>query len=391
MALAAAVVLAACSERTSPDPVPDVSDDAALVVGGSRTVGAAARERLARRLALALADPQFRARVKRELDRSPVREHKLHFQRHLVAADRRALRDIAHLTRETDAAVETDARVAPALELYLPVPAHRRVWQGGERILVATAQADWEPPVAFTTKGERLILDPRTPPDTPVLALVPVETDFDHIPELIVDGGGGGSGPPAGLYMTYAHFNETFEGWLKGSPEFEVHLLGQAGGTDSLQSYSCAGEHASGYFRYNQDGLNWSGNALLIMQTQINAYKAAHPTQNMRVFVIEDDDTSCQIKTDVNRFGALIRAVESAYPNLTGGRDSTSSNLQRWWRRANALQKIIKAIASVIVTNDELVGNAVESSVAGVSYPGANWVVKGENNKTNGWMNLVMR
>jgi hypothetical protein len=128
-----------------------------------------------------------------------------------------------------------------------------------------------------------------------------------------------------------------------------------------------------------------------MMQTQINSYKSAHPNQNLRIFVIEDDDTSCKIKTDVNRFGALVKAVEAAYPRLTGGRDSTSSNLQKWWKRANSLQKIIKAIASVIVTNDELVGNAVEDAVVGVSTPGFNWVVKGDGNKTNGWLNVVMR
>ena len=86
-----------------------------------------------------------------------------------------------------------------------------------------------------------------------------------------------------------------------------------------------------------------------------------------------------------------MKAVEAAYPLLTGGRDSTVQHLQRWWKRANALQKILKAVASLIKTNDELVGNAVESAVVGVSYPGANWIVKGESNKTNGWINLVMR
>jgi hypothetical protein len=395
MGLAAAVaVLAACSERTSPEPLPDQPDHAPAALPSTPAAANAARERLARRLAISLADPQFRARLKRELDRSPVRERKLHLQRFLTGGDRRALRDLARLGRDTDAAVEADARGAIPLEIYLPVPAHRLAWSGDERILVATAHADGDAPVAFTTSGERLVLDPVTPPATPVLAVVPVETDFDAVePREHLLGGntGGASGPPPGLYMTYAHFNENFEGWLKGSPELEVHMLGQAGYTDSLQSYSCAGERASGYYRFNQDGLDWSGSVLLIQQQQINSYKSAHPNQNMRVFVVEDDDTSCQIKADVNRFGALIKAVETAYPKLTGGRDSTGTNLQRWWKRADALQKLIRAVASFIVTSDELVGNGVETSVAGVSYPGANWVIKGDNNKTNGWVNLIMR
>ncbi|MBA2458136.1 MAG: hypothetical protein H0V43_04165 [Gemmatimonadales bacterium] len=402
IALGTVAVLAGCGERTSPEPIPDAPEHGPAAVSAGRGQPHAARERLARRFALALADPSFRARVKGELDRSPMPERKLHLQRFLTGTARSALRDLARAGREADAAVETDVSAAPALEFYLPVLAHRSAWRGDDRILVATAHADGEAPVAFTTAGRRVILDPNTPPDTPVLAVVPVEADFDRLSGMGQlkagpgDAGGGGGGvpspppPPAGLYMTYAHFTDQFEGWLKGSPEFEVHMLGQSGTTDSLASYSCAGEHAGGYYRFDQNGLDWSGNVLLISQAQLNLYRSAHPNQNMRVFVVEDDDTSCQIKADVNRFGALIKAVETAYPQLGGGRDSTSS-LQRWWKRADALQKLIKAVASFIVTNDELVGNAVESAVVGVSYPGANWVVKGESNRTTGWINLVLR
>lgn len=394
-ALALTGVLAGCGDRTSPDPLPDSppAPESALHLGSATSD--AARERLARRLAIALAEPEFRARVKADLDRSPVRERKVHFQRYLASAGKRALRDVARLSRDTEASVEAEAQGAMPLELYLPVEAHRRAWSGDERILVATARGDREAPVGFTTSGERVVLSPTSPPATPVLALVPVETDFDR-PEgganLIFDGGGPApNNQPPGLYMTYAHFVETFEGWLKGAPEFEIHMLGQAGNTDSLTSYSCAGERAGGYYQFNQDKLDWSGNVLLITQTALANYKTAHPNSNMRVFVVEDDDTSCQIKTDVTRFSTLVKAVETAYPLLTGGKDTTSSNIQKIWKRANALQKIIKAVASVIVTNDELVGNAVESTVVGVTYPGANWVVKGANNKTNGWINLIMR
>jgi hypothetical protein len=397
VALGAAAVLASCTERTGPSPDPVSVQPAESRLAGTATpaIVNSARERLARRLAVALADPAFRARVRRELERSPVREHKLHLQRFLTGTNLHALRDVARLSREPEATVAADARTAAALEFYMPVPEHRRTWKGDANLLVATAHRDREAPVAFTTTGKRLVLDANRPPSTPVLAVVPVETDFDRAvaaPRLQGGNtGGGSSNPPPGLYMTFSHFTEKYEGWLKGGPEFEVHLLGQAGASDSLTSYSCAGEHAGGWYAFDQNDLNWSGSVLLMSQTQINNYKSVHPNQNLRIFVVEDDDTSCQIKTDVNRFGALVRAVEAAYPQLTGGRDSTGTSLQRWWRRANALQKIIKAAASLIQTNDELVGNAVESAVVGVSYPGANWVVKGENNKTTGWINLVMR
>jgi hypothetical protein len=387
MALAAALTLAGCTDRTSPDIATETAQ-------ASRDTPASARERLAQRIAVALADDRFRAQLKQDLDRSPVREGKLHLQRYLSSSHARATSDIARSTGESNAAVELDARRSPPLELYLPVPAHRAAWTGDDHILVATAGDERQPPVAFSPKGERLVLSPTSPPDIPVLALVPVETDFDAVapgPQLLGEPSGGSSTPPAGLYMTNSHLVETFESWVKGAPEIEVHMLGQAGSSDSLTTYSCAAGTASGYYRFDQNSLDWSGSVLLINQTQLDLYKSAHPGQNLRVFVVEDDDTSCQIKTDPARFSNLVKAVEAAYPMLTGGRDSTGGSLQKIWKRANAIQRLIKALASLIKTNDELVGNAVESAVVGESYPNSNWIIKGDNNKTNGWIRLVMK
>lgn len=391
IALAAAGLVAGCADRTNPEPTAESPLPPETAAHVSPAPAGAAREQLARRLALALGDAGFRARLKRDLDRSPVREGKLHFQRYLAGAERQPLHDLARLSGESELAIEAAAKGAPALELYLPVPDHRRAWRGDDRVLVATAHADHEQPVAFTTRGERIVLSATTSPATPVLALVPAETDFDGASRLIFDGGGGTQNPPPGLYMTYAHFVETFEGWLKGAPEFEIHMLGQAGTSDSLTSYGCSGERAGGFYQFNQDKLDWSGSVLLITQTALANYRTAHPDQNMRVFVVEDDDTACQIKVDGNRFANLVKAVEATYPALTGGKDTTGSNLQKFWKKANALQRLIKALASLLNSNDELVGNAVESSVVGAYYPGANWVVKGESNKTNGWINLIMK
>jgi hypothetical protein len=386
-ALAAVLAFTGCTDHTSP-AIPTEAAQA------SRDTPAAARERLARRIAVALADDRFRTQLKQDLDRSPVREGKLHLQRYISSAHARATGDIARSTGESNAAVELDARRAPPLELYLPVPAHRTAWTGDKNVLVATAGDERQPPIAFSPKGERFVLSPTSPPDIPVLALVPVETDFDQVeagPRLLGGPSGGTSPPPAGLYMTYSHLVETFESWVKGAPEIEVHMLGQAGSSDSLTSYSCAAGTASGYYRFDQNSVDWSGSVLLINQTQLNTYKSAHPGQNLRIFVVEDDDTSCQIKTDPARFSNLVKAVEAAYPTLTGGRDSTNGSLQKIWRRANAIQRILKALASLIKTNDELVGNAVESGVVGQSYPNSNWVIKGDGNQTNGWIKLVMK
>jgi hypothetical protein len=60
--------------------------------------------------------------------------------------------------------------------------------------------------------------------------------------------------------------------------------------------------------------------------------------------------------------------------------------------KAPVLIRVYKSITSWFKTNDDPVGNAVEDRVAaGFFFPGANWVVKGENTQTNGALKLEMR
>ncbi|MDQ3222534.1 MAG: hypothetical protein M3Q75_03540, partial [Gemmatimonadota bacterium] len=345
--IAIAVALVAACDRPEPtgireDPVSEVRPESPEAV--QQVQERTAMDRLAQRLARALADPDFRSYIKSELDRSPFTENKLQLQSLLNRSNRRVLRDVARLTREPESAIELDAQNAIPLEIYFPVPAHRALWTGGSDVLVASAREDREAPVAYDVKGRRRVLSADAPPATPVLAIVPVETDF----------GAGGAisyaasdeppppptppSPPPGLYMTYAHFVQDFEGWFKGSPEYEIHILGQAGASDSLTDYQCAGEAAGGYYRFDQNSLDWSGGVLLFSQTQLNNYKAAHPNQNFRIIALEDDDTGCKIKFDSNRFKNLQTVLQGAYPDLTGSKDTTGS-LGKVVKRANALQK----------------------------------------------------
>jgi hypothetical protein len=400
-ALALLVGGLACSDRT-PGTGPAPGPAAGPRAGSPATASAAAAppEQLARGLALALADPAFRARVRAQLDRSPHREHKLPFQRFLAADGGLALAALARGTGRTTTELAREVNRTIPLEMYLPVPAHRRAWTGGPDVLVATAIADHDVPVAFDVHGSRRLLDPEHPPATPVIAVVPVETDFSPKPSALIAcleycGGGGGGGvspppPPPGLYMTRAHFVEDFEGWLKGSPEFEVHILGQKGQSDSLTDYQCAGEKQPGTYYFDQNDLDWSGSVMLFSQSQLDAYNAAHPGQNVRVFVLEDDDTACEIKANRDNLGNLFKAVDAAYKAATAGNQKTST-LVKVFTQANAFQKLLSAIASFFNTNDELVGNAVEDAAVGTTYPGYNWIVKGENTVTNGWIKLEMK
>ena len=79
-----------------------------------------------------------------------------------------------------------------------------------------------------------------------------------------------------------------------------------------------------------------------------------------------------------------------AYSGKTGARDTLSSGTKTI-KNARSFQDILTLLAHFILTNDEMVGNAIEDVVAGAYYPGANWIVKGENNVTNGWIKLEMR
>jgi len=399
VAVAVLVAVGACTDRTPVTPGTEAPLAAPAV--GPPSAGRPPVE-LAKLVARTLKNPAFRAYLKAQLDASPYREHKLQFQTFVGANSERALREIAAENGLTKDAIATAAKAAIALEVYFPVPAHRAAWTGDEQVLVATALADRDAPVAFDPDGHRSVLDPDTPPATPVLALVPVETDFSIRPALQTclecDGGGGGGGggtsppppPPApGLYMTKSHFVQDFEGWLKGSPEFEVHILGQKGQTDSLIDYQCAGEHAGGPYTFDQNDLDWSGSVLLFSKSQIDQYNAAHPNQNVRVFVVEDDDTACEIKTDTDRFQKLIFKVDSVYNKLTTGNDS-SNTIQKYWGYAKATYNVFQSLASWFKSNDELVGNGVKDEIVESFYPGYDWFVKGDNNITNGWINLVM-
>jgi hypothetical protein len=399
--LAVLVAVAGCDR-----PAPTASEEAAsppTIGSQSRSsIERAAMDRLAQRLARALADPAFRARLRAELERSPFVEHKVQLQNFLHASDGGALKEVARLNGATETTVQAETDEAIPLEIYFPVQAHRKAWSGGPDLLVASAREDRETPVAYDVSGHRQLLSPESPPARPVLAVVPVETDFSpgreiagmECQELCGGGGGGGGGtapsPPPGLYMTYSHFVQDFEGWLKGDPEFEIHILGQSGTSDSLRDYQCAGNAAGGYYHFDQNSLNWTGSALLFTQVQLGNYKTAHPNQNFRIVALEDDDTGCVVKLDANRFKNMITTVQNQYPNLTGAKD-TANAIVKWVKRANALQKILRAVYSFITTQDDLIGTAIEDVVVGQSYPGANWIVKGENNVTNGWIKLEMR
>ncbi len=411
------LALAACGDRetsttlTAPALTPAPGTPATPVLSAATRRDELHLEALARRMARSLRDPGFRAYVKAELDGSRFAEHKIHFQRFLRGNGRRALRDLARDNGESDAAVEADADAAMPVEMYFPVPAHRTAWSGDEHLLVATAVADHEAPIAFDLQGRRRLLDPAHPPATPVLAIVPVETDFDRIPPpagatcTACNGGGGGSGggggvtpnigATPGLYLTYAQFAQDFEGWLKGAPEFEIHIMGPASPSDTanLASFQCIGEKASSGYTWDMNSLTWSGSQLLFTTAQMDAFQRAYPGRGYVIFAVEDDDTACGIRTDSDRAGTLIKSITQLVGAYKAAKDSTIWSLggvQRILKAGRSGSGFLTAAYNFLKSNDDIIGIAVSDAVRGRFNPVTNWTVLNKDLDVNGTFKLEM-
>lgn len=367
-------------------------------------------QRLARRFALALNNPVFRAEVLGALGGSGQREGRLHLQRFLRRGQGGGLGRMAAAAGVAPAELRADLEAAPSMEVYLPVPGHRAAWRGGTDVLVATARVDGEAPVAYDLQGRRRVLDPHTPPSEPVIALQTWEGKDDPDCDEITKGCGGsgdGSGdgsdpgdptspPPAsstgGLFLTETRFFDKFEGWLKGAPEFEIHVLGHKSGTTEMVSYQCVGEQAGGPYLWNQDDLTWSGTVMMFSQAQLDQFDALHPGQGLRFMILEDDDGPCQIKVNRERASDLFKAADKAYDAWTSGKQIKFTDFSKAFTKAKSFYDLISGLASFFKTNDDIVGTAVlDAGAAGAIRTGANWIVKNEKNITTGALRLEMR
>ncbi|MGE3526420.1 MAG: hypothetical protein AB7I33_10900 [Gemmatimonadales bacterium] len=198
--------------------------------------------RMARALARALSREGVRRRLYQLLHASAFPEHKLRLS-DLLRGDGAGL--LAAMGAEDG---RGGGRVLAALdslvdfELYLPVPAHWARWNGDDGIIVASVLNHREEPIAFDPRGRRVPgISRDAVPDTPVLALVPVETDFDAYARMeratcgtscpppctgTSCGGSGGNNPPPPdiLRLAGIQTSDDHEGWLAGDPEYELYV-----------------------------------------------------------------------------------------------------------------------------------------------------------------------
>ncbi|HTK56011.1 MAG TPA: hypothetical protein VL295_04260, partial [Gemmatimonadales bacterium] len=246
---------------------------------------------------------------------------------------------------------------------------------------------------------------------TPVLAVVPQETDFDS-PSAIEGAviapcdtcdasGGNGTGTggegmpqpsdaPPSLRMTYFSVSKDFEGWLKGDPEYEIHVMGPVSQADTThyRTMYCIGEHSAKYWDNDDD--SWSGDVTLMSAPELYAFHSTFPNNNYSVLAIEDDDTSCEIRVDKDRITALVNAVSNTYANYKAARDSLGLN-NKTVNAARSAWNLIVAVANFFKTNDDMIGIAVSNSITGMYSPNANWAWIGENANRYGWVKLELR
>src|SRR5882672_941436 len=106
--------LAACSDRESPLVPPDPA--VAISPPAAGRAHLPQMERLARRFARALNDPEFRSYVYRRLAASPYREHKLPFCHFLGEEGGQGMRALSAGRREVEDSIARESDAASALE-----------------------------------------------------------------------------------------------------------------------------------------------------------------------------------------------------------------------------------------------------------------------------------
>lgn len=388
--LCAALLVAACSDH---DPAPLTLPSTQPSADAATT----ARERLAARLAVALADPALRQEFADRFATSDAPEGKLQFQELARADGNRLIATLASRGGGSISDLLTDLDVARNLEVYLPVPSHRESWQGNADFLVATIAHDGERPVAFDATGHRTVLSATLPPRVPVIALVPQEFDFKAPRPTFAtcttdcgDGGSDGGGSldnPIGLYLVATDFDENHESWLKGAPEFEFHVYGEVAGKP--EQLACTGETAGRAYQWNTDETHWQGAVALFTEADVTAYTLRNPKAIIRIVAWEDDDKPCIPVSDGAFVNELAKMLDNLYKGYTGAK--TDPGWLKGVRSALAAFGLAEAMRNFIHGTDDLIGMGVEASIVGWSPGSANFILKGEGGATTGSFETAYR
>lgn len=366
-------------------------------------------EPFAQNLARFLATPRGRRFLANEFRRSRVKEQKVELRSLLAHMLRDPGAELTSSSRTATQSMATSANEYAPIEVYIPFADQRARWTENDAVQVVAILDDDDDPIAYQGDGSRSVLSKTAKPAVTTVVVTAAEQSFTtgSMGSMICDpdvtdcssGGGGGSGddpppPPAdtSLFMTRLKIDSDYESIFKGSPEFEVHILGPAGTTDSVTTMQCAGEHAGTpyAFDYNDTDHTWTGNVLLFSKAQMAAFHSGHPGKAFRVFVVEDDDESCVLRMDETEVQSMFALFSSTFSGLDAAIDTTF-NLVNTLKAGNAVYNFLSSLANFILTKDDLVGTALADSVVGEYFTDANWVIRGPGNSTKGYMKLEMK
>lgn len=425
VATAGAFLLAGCNGDTTAPMAPSVSPVYASLTAEGVSSSRASEGELARLVALALADPELRRQVRNDMRDAPMREHKLELSKYLYGPTGTILRSkMVESSGLSSNAVLTSLHALPPLEFYMPVAAHRKSWKGESDLIVAAQIDDHDAPIAWDLRGNRVTLSLAAPPETPVMVVVPVETNFsrrltpnqvaargnpsrptidgnetaaegDISPLCVLNcggggGGGGGGGLPDGLYISFQRLVDLGEPWTLGAPEIEVHIHGPSSSANVQYGadLACSGDRVAFPRGFNQDNAFWNGNALLFDQQQIASYNAIQQN-GFNVMVWEDDNTLCQIKKEDFDLAARVRTIATTVGGYTAV--SAATGVLPTLLAAATFGAALYSSISFLWTNDDFLGTYVNASAVGLSYADANHVLYSNGGQINGRAMLVLR
>lgn len=297
------VGLTACEETESPL----VTKAAEAVKPPStpiRIPGLAPHQQLARLIALGLQDPEVRNALDHAMDNSPIDENKLHLQTYLRSSGTSLLHTMAQLGGVSTARINELLQTVGSFEIYLPVDAQRKQWEGGSNVVVATVLDDGpnDRPVGFDLSGKYVELSATTPPEVPTISVVPAEAfDDEGVPYGRTDRRVQRLSIPTprfdhdtktqftGAWITEIHTDSDWESWTLGDAEFVLYLLGVE---DSRATYVCANEDENAEpFLIDFDGGDFYYDLLIVPRNVPEHAK-------MVIAFYEDDDERCVIKDD---------------------------------------------------------------------------------------------
>jgi hypothetical protein len=217
-------------------------------------------DRLAKGMAESLADPHFRNYLRKQIKDSQKREKILRLEQFLdKAAKDKDMPEKAKAHGRLDEVRATRKKLGTEkhlgifgtdeIDIYFPVPEHRKKWTGKDDLLVAFSPVGDESEiteiVAYSVKnGKRVVLDAEEAPETPVIVVTltehetldvaapaappaeePEPTDPESVPEGAEPPLEGGRVPVEGnsrIEMQYIKIYDDKEPWHMGAPEIFV-------------------------------------------------------------------------------------------------------------------------------------------------------------------------